>query len=688
MPQSLFLEGPAGTGKTTYAVQHIRELLAQGIGSESVLVLVPQPTLGRPYQAAFAAPDWPVGAQIDVLTLGGLAQRGLQTFWPLVASKAGFAHPEWEPLFLTIETAQYYMARFVNRAIKAGLFDSVSITPFRIMTQTLDNLSRTATNRFTLDEVGERLIAAWGDRHSSRPTVYQASLDVAREFRAHCLENSMLDFSLQIEVFMEHLLREPLYVSWLQQQYRHLIVDNLEESFPVTADFLRHIWQHLDSALLVYDTDAGYRLFLGADPRSMYYLKDLCEEAVVWDEPVERSPVMMALAGELAAAIDPAERPPALDPGINLRDGFTFEFARFYPQMIDWVAERIAALIDQGVSPREIVVLAPFLGDSLRFALTTRLEGLGIKTVSHRPSRAVRDEPAARAMMTLMGLAHLDWEYRPPVSDVANMLQQVIEELDPVRAWLLAQIVYRPDQDLPGSFDDIEASTQERITYRAGEKYEKLRQWLIDYRPDAIRTPPDHFLSRLFGEILSQPGYGFHTHLDAGRIVAELVASARRFRQTLYPHGNTVEDWTTVTQEYFSLVQSGLLAGLYIASWRDEDQDAVFLAPAYTFLMRNRHVDYQFWLDVGSNFWWERLEQPLTHPYVLNRGYPADQVWTDDLEFQARRDTLRRLTVGLIRRCRKHIYISISNLGEQGYEQRGPLLQVIQKVMQRSEGII
>jgi hypothetical protein len=126
-----------------------------------------------------------------------------------------------------------------------------------------------------------------------------------------------------------------------------------------------------------------------------------------------------------------------------------------------------------------------------------------------------------------------------------------------------------------------------------------------------------------------------------------------------------------------------LLAALYVASWRDEQKDAVFLAPAYTFLMRNRWVDHQFWLDVGSSHWWERLEQPLTHPYVLSRGYPPNRVWEDSDETAKREETLRRLLLGLTRRCRRQVYIGIADLGEQGYEQRGPLLGIIQQIVQR-----
>jgi hypothetical protein len=38
----------------------------------------------------------------------------------------------------------------------------------------------------------------------------------------------------------------------------------------------------------------------------------------------------------------------------------------------------------------------------------------------------------------------------------------------------------------------------------------------------------------------------------------------------------------------------------------------------------------------------------------------------------------------LVRRCRRCIYLGIADLGEQGYEQRGPLLQAVQRVLRRA----
>lgn len=134
-------------------------------------------------------------------------------------------------------------------------------------------------------------------------------------------------------------------------------------------------------------------------------------------------------------------------------------------------------------------------------------------------------------------------------------------------------------------------------------------------------------------------------------------------------------------QEYLEMVQDGVVAAQYIHSWQIEPEDAVLLAPAYTFLMNNRAVDYQFWLDIGSRGWFERLEQPLTQPYVLSRQWPPNTPWTDVEEYEASQETLYRLALGLLRRCRQKVFLGLSELNDQGNDQKGQLLKAIQRVL-------
>jgi hypothetical protein len=170
-------------------------------------------------------------------------------------------------------------------------------------------------------------------------------------------------------------------------------------------------------------------------------------------------------------------------------------------------------------------------------------------------------------------------------------------------------------------------------------------------------------------------------------VAANLVESVRKFRWATEGTQLSRENRISLGEEYIQMVENGVIAAQYVRSWRLEPEDAVLLAPAYTFIIRNRPVDYQFWLNVGGRGWWERLYQPLTHPYVLSRHWPPpdrqDTTWTDTDEVEVREEALYRLTKGLIRRCRRKVYLGLSELGEQGYEQKGPLLQAIQRVLRQ-----
>ena len=691
---AVFLEGPAGCGKTTAGVERLVHLMGQGVPASSILLLMPQRTLAAPYYQALNTPGVVAGGMVAVLTVGGLAQRMVELFWPLVAGEAGFARPDQPPTFLTLETAQYSMAHLVRPLLDEGYFDSVTIQRNRLYSQILDNLNKAALVGFPCTEIGERLKAAWaGDPGQMR--VYEDAQYCAIRFREYCQAHNLLDFSLQLEVFLKHLWKAPLCRQYLDEAYQHLLYDNLEEDTPAAHDLLREWLPHFTSALLIYDHSAGYRRFLGADPQSGAALGDLCNERIFFDRSFVTSAAVKNLGCHLVEAIAQpgsdalcsAEEAQAGGTG-DTALALTIEYHRFYPQMLDWIAGEIARLVHgEGIPPDGIVVLAPYLSDALRFSLATRLAELGVPARVQRPSRSLREEPVTRCLLTLVSLAHPSWGIHPPRYDVAYALVQAIEGLDMVRAQLLVEIVYRMRKGTPelSPFEQIKADVQERITYRCGERYDALRLWLAEYSQGA-ETELDHFLSRLFGELLSQPGFGFHASLEAGEVAANLVESVQKFR---WAAGSLlVEEEIPLGKEYLLMVQDGVIAAQYIRSWQAPGEGAVLLAPAYTFLMNNYPVDYQFWLDAGSSGWFERLFQPLTHPYVLSRGWPQNRLWTADEEYEASADGLARLALGLLRRCRSKVYLGISELGEQGFEQRGPLLRALQRVLRRSPGAL
>lgn len=680
----LFVSGPAGTGKTTAGVERMRYLLAQGVPGESILMLTPQRTLQEPYLDLLYSPERSAGGEVTPATIGGLARRMCDLFWPLAAEAAGFAHPDQPPVFLTLETAQYYMAYLVRPLLDEGYFESVTIDRNRLYSQIIDNLNKAAVIGFPHTDIATRLDQAYyGDPAQRR--VYADAQDCANRFRQYCLEHNLLDFSLQLEVFANILFPQNIVKDYLVRNYRHLIYDNVEEDGPRAHDILREWLADFQSALLIYDEGGGFRYFLGADVQTGWGLRGLCHEHVQLQESFVMSEEVASLSAKLTAAILPGQKSnvesqnPSGALVILKRIGSEIDTPHFYPELLDAVVEETQSLLSNSLrSPSEIVILAPYLSDALRFSITNRLEARGIPWRSHRPSRSLRDEPASHAIITLAELAHPQWSLHPPKFDVAYALMQSIDGLDLVRAQLLTDIVYRQRDLGLSTFDQIKPDVQERITFTLGNRYAVLRDWILAYR-ESDQLPLDHFFRKLFGEVLSQAGFGYHRNYDSVRVAASLVESVRKFRIALDLTG--LGDLSGLGREYIQMLQDGVIAASYLEGWQNEDKDAVLVAPAHTFLMMNRPVTVQFWLDPGSSGWYERLSQPLTHPFVLSRWWEAGRTWNDADDIQYSREALARLVSGLLRRCRERVYLGIAELGESGFEQRGDLLRAFQKVL-------
>jgi hypothetical protein len=612
----LFLAGPFGSGKTTLALERIRWLLRrERTRGDDILVLTAQRTLAEPFTRVLRGAEQPPGPPVRVTTFAGLARNAVELYWPLLATVGGFADPRREPTFLNLETSQYHMSRLVDEALGRGEFDGIRIERNRVISQVLDNLNKAALQAFTIDEAYARLELAvpGGEQRTARINALRSAREISHAFRRLCLENTLIDFSLQVELFNRQVLTNDWSRTHLFRSHRHLIFDNIEED-TVSAHRLALQWlPHLESALLISDDDAGFRVFLGADPAGVPALVAACDRQLRLTASHIMSPDLLDLTSQISATLsrytkqenDPA--PKNLEAKIQTpllvpNTGF-----RFYPQMIRWCVDEVRRLVEQqGRSPGEIVVLAPFVSDALRFSLQTGLAEAGLQVTTHRPSRALEAEPATRALLTLACLAHPHWGLRPAPADVTLAITLAISTLDPVRAHLLTRIVYperRGTIEL-GRFGELAAEMQGRITFTLGEAYDHLRDWLYAYRATPAIAPLDQFFARLFGEVLSQPAYGFHDDRDAARVASQLVESARNFRWAMENEerrAQNPEREIDLGRDYVRLVQSGALGALFAPGWRVAE-DAILLAPAYTFLMRNRAVDVQFWLDIGNGF--------------------------------------------------------------------------------------
>lgn len=673
----VYLTGCAGCGKSTAATARLMNLAGSGEPASSILIIIPQRSLSAPYDAAMQRQDFPSGSLPEITTFGGLARRMISLFWPVISAPGGFKKPHRPPTFLTLETSQYYMSSIVNPMIQKGSFDAVKLEPNRLYSQILDNLNKSALIGTPHTQFAQKMIdCAIGEPQIISPLDQAQS--AANQFRNMCYQLNLLDFSLQIEVFYKHLWPSIIFRNYLFKRYKHLIYDNVEEDAPIFHDMIKEWAPFFDSMLLVHDSEAGYRSFLGADPVSAKSLQSIVHSSLELTQSFVSQVGIVNCSSLLHSAIH-QER---IDPDPDTRNSFTVISSRHIPEAIQHVAEQIQEVLrDQKTAENEIVIIAPYLSDSLLFSISQKLNSLGIPSQGHRPSRSLNTDPAVSSLVSLAKLVNPQWDKMPSRFDMREAFMQLLTRGDLVRADLLSQVLFQPKnkEKALSSFDTLQADMRNRIGYSIGDRYMRLQTWLTSVIENPV-PELDVFWSRLFGELLSQRDMGFHASFTSSGSAAMLIESYQKFRQVMEPNKSKLEK--TIAFEYIELVESGVISAFYKEPWQKINR-GVLIAPAYTYLLTNRPVKIQFWLDIGSPGWWQRPFQPLTHPYVLSRNWQSDKIWTDAEELRVSRESLSKLVAGLLQRCRAHVYFYSVEYDERGNQNKTGLLQALNTITRK-----
>ena len=672
---------PFGGRTAAVVCARVRHLIESGVSPYSVLVLVGNRGRRRSCLrelnrlGLLAGP----GGAVEIQTYSGLANRTVGLFWPKLAPAAGFSREAGArlPVMLTFETAQYLMSQLIGPLLDRGYFEGLPVRRQRILSQLLDNLNKAAVNGYPMEEVGQRLQEAWAGE-AGHQVYFQQAQECIDRFRAHCLEHGLVDFSLAVELFDRFFVRsglgphtEPL------GRYRHLAVDQLEETVPVAQDLIEGLLANCDSSLLLCDDEGGYRVFMGVDPGGACRLASsagLC----MGPPPQPRPDAILQLGEAVCAELGAESRFSTPEAGEAVAGRI---FTHYRSRMIEEVVEGISGLVKSGVNPGDIAAIAPHADGVLRFLMSEALAERGIPFVVVRRYGSLREEPEVRACLTLAALAHPEWECRPHPYDVAEAMAMVTG-LDPVRAALAARHFFDPAAGRLRSAEGLAEEIVRRIGENRIEHWERVRRWLLaNGDPDSGSI--DHFFRKLFGEVLARDSM----KAEEGALYARLINSATWFRQAVPSMGL---DDRPEGRRYLDMLSEGIVSAEYQTGVEEivSSGKVMLVAPVYTYLLHEQVSRYQFWLDVGSIFWWEPPHQPLTNPHVLSRSWTRGARWTEAEDRGRRNQLLQRLVRGLCRRCLDGIYLCASEVeAVGGGPQDSPLLRALEAALPEKDGV-
>jgi len=399
----IFLSGLPGSGKSTTGKVFLELLINNKVPGNKILILVPQKSLGLTYSEFFDTVEDYNGSLPTIQTMSGISQKIINLFWPIIANQFNFSNPKQPPTFLNIESSQYFMAKVCEPFFEKNYFSSIKTEKPRILSQILDNLNKSAIVGFPYEEISIKLKNSW-NKDVKHLIAYDEAQECANAFRNYCYQNNLLDFSLKFEIFIKTIQASFLTRQYLFTTYDYFLYDNCEEDTPVTHDLVLDWLPHFQSSLIIFDSNAGYRSFLGADPKSALRLGNMCSESIelhgsfISDQPIQN------IISLYKIAILRQNFPEISEMAIKR---LSFHHHKFYPDMINLIVEQISEYTHQGIDPGKITVLAPFISNALRFQLQQRMEEKGIKIISHRPSRSLREESITHGMIAWIKIAYL-----------------------------------------------------------------------------------------------------------------------------------------------------------------------------------------------------------------------------------------------------------------------------------------
>lgn len=669
-PSTSFWLGPAGAGKSTALHARLRRLLAEGEPAYTILVLVAELEQREPFLADLHQSDVGPYADLTITTYNRMAQEMVQLFWPLVARDAGFVRPYHPPTFLSYDLAQLLMWHVITPMLDEGAFADLRLRPQQIVSQLLDTLNRAALNGLTLDEAIARQIRTWSGETARLRNLEEAAT-AARAFRRECLEDSLLDLSLVVQVFDTQLVHRAEFHKYFEERYRHLLVDNVEEQTPAGQNFVRSLMGRTQTTAVVYDAGGGYKRFLAADPAGANTFRNACARAFDFTEQFTSSEPLRHLANLVENTLMHTTKP------IEQADAALLRVVngRYRREMVANLIPVLQDLFTAGVHPADVAIIVPYLDGALRYMLEQAFTTAKLPYFLLRRRSSPRDEPRIRAWLTWLALAHPDWGVIPAPFDVAEALTLSIHGLDPARAELLVSYLYdaHTARLLPAA--ELPERAADRVSPALLALVDELRDWLAAHEQ---QQQPDSFLHALFAELLSQPRFQPAPDLAGAAVCDWLVQAATRLRQSAAAIGfQTPAD---VGAAFIDGIQNGLVTANPPELGDPPDPNGVMISTIYGYLLAGGPVRVQVWLETAATGWWDIPNQPLSNAFVLAQSYPADKPWTMEDDFQIRNQLLSRIVRGLTARCQDGVILANSDLDRRGLRQDGPLWRALQPV--------
>ncbi|MCL2927363.1 MAG: recombinase family protein [Trichodesmium sp. MAG_R01] len=632
-------------------------------------------------------------------------------FWPLLIQTLDLRGQF--PLRLRPEKEQELASRFWRPQIDKLKQPGISLE--RMIRRTLDLFQLAAFSCTPTKEIEMILQQGFEDvgtgSLSTLDNFYANIVELMQEWRDWCWQGGFLTYGIITELYWRYLLPNSTYQQHLIHRYPFVLADDVDEYPAITYQLFDFLLDNGAISVFTYNPDGSIRLGLGADPEYLAKLQKRCQT-----ETLENPQNLAQEIGE-----------PIIELVVNnylnidqLPTYFKSIITRSRVALLRKIAEVIVKDINLGIKPEEVAIIAPGLDAIARYSLISSLKNDGIAVESLKEQRPLISYPMIRALLIILTLVYPGLGRLVDRDSVAEMLVvlsqrsitkgekqidgqenlQKTNDIDPVRAGLLADNCFYPDITHPQLLPIGTFSRWDRVGHQATYVYNQILEWIEKQRSqqqEGQLPNPIFLLDRAIQKFFISSYLSF-AQLSGLRELMETATHYWEVERRLQQNSQlqATEDMTddsmeeglssSTVEKFIQFLRRGVVsANPYPVPLMGRSPSAVTLATIFQYRASRKCHRWQFWLDIGSPLWLSGGTATLYGAPLFLQSQ-LGKCWTIEDSQTSDRERLRRILLDLLSRVsysnsssvngsnEHRIYLCHSDLTVNGQDQTGPLL--------------
>ncbi|MDX2256896.1 MAG: hypothetical protein NW214_15395 [Pseudanabaenaceae cyanobacterium bins.39] len=588
---------------------------------------------------------------VNSVTPLSFLRNEVQLFWTFLVKKLELKAQF--PVLLRVENEQELALKCWQERLDTGILQMGGVGRDRLVRRLLDLFLLAVSAGNDLKEVPLILEQGLPDLIDNQQS--QEILEALVDWRQHCWDLGLLTYGIVTDLFVQHLLPDPIYQEQLWGRFRYVMVDRADEMPVAIANLCHLLLTHQAQGIFSFNQNGSVRAGLGADPDYWQDIKSLCHVVTL-------APAQHTLGASLTSQFLEAIANPMLpEPQPQVSAIYAVSRAKLFRN----VADEIARAIDDGqVCASEIAIIAPGLDNIANYAITAILRSKNIHVTPLDDQRPLVQSAQVRSLLTLLGLFYPHLGNLISRDHIAEMLVVLTGAIDPVRAGMLADYCFAPHPDHPKLLPSDTYPQWPRLGYLVTKTYENLLDWLSQ---QSLKDAPLLFIDRAIQAFFKPRKLNYENIAT----LQSLIETAQYHWQLGYRlnHQEPV-----ILQEFIEFIRRGVVtANPYPTNL---PEDSVTLATIYQYRMARRSHRWQFWLDASSELWLQGGRAALFASPLFLKSW-QQQPWTLEDQNELDLSRLRRLIADLLDRTSDRLYLCHSEFSTDGLTQNGILLPLL-----------